>query len=143
MKDVLEQAVANCAAGIAESGAAVTCDSLPTIMGDATQLGQLFQELVGNAVKFRREGVRAEVRVTASRQGREWVFCVQDNGIGIPADQFQRVFLIFQRLHTQDEYPGAGIGLAICKKIVERHGGRIWVESKVGEGSRFQFSIPS
>ena len=142
MSDVLHQAIANCHASIAESGAIVTGDGLPTVMGDGTQLLQLLQNLIGNAIKFRRDGVHPEVSVSARREKDHWLFCVRDNGIGIPADQAERVFLIFQRLHTQDQYPGAGIGLSICKKIVERHGGRIWVESQVGEGAAFYFTIP-
>jgi len=143
LNEVFDQAVASSAACIVESGATVTRDELPTVMGDAVQMRQLLQNLIGNAVKFRRAGVRPEVRVSARREEREWVLCVRDNGIGIPGDQVERIFLIFQRLHGQEEYPGAGIGLAICKKIVERHGGRIRVESTVNEGSRFLFTIPA
>ena len=110
-------------------------------MGDATQLGQVFQNLLVNAIKF--HGLRMpSIRVSAKENAGEWVFSVADNGIGIASEYFERIFIIFQRLHTIEEYGGTGIGLAICKKIAERHGGRIWVESVVGEGSAFYFTIP-
>jgi signal transduction histidine kinase len=143
MKEIFEQAVANCQAGIADSEASVTCGDLPVVLGDPTQLVQLLQNLIANAVKFRAPQAAPQVRVSAERQNGHWVFHVRDNGIGIPPQQAERVFLIFQRLHRQEEYPGAGIGLAICKKIVQRHGGEIRVESKVGEGSDFLFTIPA
>jgi signal transduction histidine kinase/PAS domain-containing protein len=139
---VFAAAAANCRASIQACGAEVTCGELPTVRGTGTQLTQLLQNLIGNAVKFRRPGVRPEVRVSARREGEWWVFEVKDNGIGIAAGQRERVFQIFQRLHTRDKYPGTGIGLAICKRIVERHGGRIWVESTPGEGSEFLFTLP-
>ena len=126
---------------IEESGAQVTCDPLPTIEGDATQLIQVFQNLVGNAIKFRDEKAPS-VHVSAERKANEWVFAVRDNGIGIAPEDSERIFRIFQRLHGRGEYPGTGIGLAVCKRIVERHGGRIWVESKPGNGSVFYFTIP-
>ncbi|MEW6755280.1 MAG: MEDS domain-containing protein [Candidatus Latescibacterota bacterium] len=138
----LERALANCAAALAESGAQVTSDRLPTVTGNATQLTQLLQNLVGNAAKFRRPDVAPRVHVSAGEADGEWVVSVQDNGIGIAPDQAERIFQVFQRLHTRRAYPGTGIGLAICKKIVERHGGRIWVESTPGEGSRFRFALP-
>jgi signal transduction histidine kinase len=106
-------------------------------------LTQLFQNLVGNAIKFRRNGLRPEISIGARAEREDWVIWVRDNGIGIPQDQYERIFKVFQRLHTWQKYPGTGIGLAICKKIVERHGGRIWVESRLGEGSAFYFTIPS
>ncbi|MGA2265128.1 MAG: ATP-binding protein [Phycisphaerae bacterium] len=143
MKAVFEQAKTNCIVSIRESGAQVTCDDLPTIEGDPVPLVQLFQNLIGNAVKFRRPDVPPEVRVTARRDGDDWVFHVRDNGIGIPENQTERIFQIFQRLHTQDKYPGTGMGLPICRKIVERHGGRIWVEAKQGHGSTFVFTLPA
>jgi signal transduction histidine kinase len=143
MKEVFEQAAANCQAAIADSEASVTCGDLPVVMGDPTQLVQLLQNLIANAVKFRSPHAAPQVRVNAEQQNGHWIFHVRDNGIGIPPQQAERVFLIFQRLHRQEEYPGAGIGLAICKKIVQRHGGQIRVESKVGEGSDFLFTIPA
>ncbi len=126
---------------IEERHASVTHDTLPTVTADAQQLEQLLQNLVGNAVKFCKDRC-ASVRVSAAEEGKEWVFSVRDNGIGIETQYYERVFTIFQRLHTREEYPGTGIGLAICKKIVMRHGGRIWVESQPGNGSAFFFTIP-
>ncbi len=122
--------------------AQVIHDPLPTVLADPTQLGQLFQNLIGNALKFRCEDEPPRVHITAKKQGAMWQFSVRDNGIGIPCDQICRLFQIFQRLHTREEYEGTGIGLAICKRIVERHGGRIWVESEVGRGATFCFTLP-
>ena len=127
---------------IREAGATVEVGALPTVMADAAQLGQVFSNLVGNAIKYRREGVPPVVRVSAEREGRSWRFSVADNGIGIEAEYFDRIFVIFQRLHTRDEYPGTGIGLAVVRRIVERHGGRTRVESSPGEGSTFSFTLP-
>jgi PAS domain S-box-containing protein len=126
---------------IEESDAEVTCDELPTVLGDAVQMGQLFQNLIANALKFHGEE-KPNVHVGAVRRTGEWVISVRDNGIGIAPEFMDRIWVIFQRLHSRDEYPGTGIGLAICKKIVERHGGQIWVESAPGEGSTFRFTIP-
>ena len=151
---VLDQTLANLKVAIEESGAVVTHDPLPTVMADVTQLTQLFQNLIGNAIKFRGEEpprVHVSTKSIADRRLQiaeqaeiktGWVFSVRDNGIGIDPQQADRLFLIFQRLHTRAEYPGTGIGLAICKKIVERHGGRIWAESQPEEGSTFYFTIP-
>lgn len=137
---VIETALANLRVAIKESGAHVTHDDLPTIMGDGTQLVQLFQNLIGNALKFRgSEPVRVHVGVEAADG--HWRFSVRDNGIGIAPEYHQRIFVMFQRLHGRGEYPGTGIGLAICKKIVERHGGTVWVESQPGHGSNFKFTI--
>jgi light-regulated signal transduction histidine kinase (bacteriophytochrome) len=140
---VLDKAMANLGTAISESGARVTHAPLPDLLVDESQIVQLFQNLIGNAVKFRREGVAPTIHVGARREGEQWVLWVGDNGIGIPPEQFGRVFAIFQRLHGRETYPGTGIGLAICKKIVERHSGRIWVESKEGEGTTFYFSLPA
>jgi PAS domain S-box-containing protein len=133
---------------IAETDAEVTHDPLPTVMADEAQLAQVFQNLIANALKFRREGVPPRVHVTAREGERggegegEWIISVTDNGIGIDPEQADRLFRIFQRLHTADEYPGLGLGLALCKRIVERHGGRIWVESEPGRGATFTFTLP-
>jgi len=138
---VLREALANLTVAIAESGAVVSQDELPTVSGDATQLTQLFQNLIGNAVKFRGERL-SRIHIGAASIDGEWRFSVADNGIGMEPQYFERVFLVFQRLHTRKKYQGTGIGLAICKKVVERHGGRIWVESQPGEGAAFCFTIP-
>ncbi len=122
-----------------ESGAVVTHDPLPTVMGDEKQLEQLFQNLLSNAIKFRgHEPPRIHV---SARTDANWLFSIRDNGIGLDPQYADRIFVIFQRLHNRQEYPGTGIGLAICKKIVERHGGRIWVESEPGKGATFYFTI--
>jgi light-regulated signal transduction histidine kinase (bacteriophytochrome) len=136
----LGTALQNLAAAIEESGAVVTHDILPAVNGDLPQLVSLFQNLIGNALKFRREAP-PRIHVSAERNGTHWRFSVRDNGIGIAPQYFERIFGVFQRLHTRREYPGTGIGLALCKKIVERHGGRIWVESVPGEGATFCFSL--
>jgi PAS domain S-box-containing protein len=138
---VLEEALDNLMVAIRESAAVVTRDAMPTVSGDATQLTQLFQNIIGNALKFR--GKKApRIHIGARREAGEWQFHVADNGIGMEPQYFERVFLVFQRLHTRKEYQGTGIGLAICKKVVERHGGRIWAESEPGEGATFFFTIP-
>jgi PAS domain S-box-containing protein len=128
-------------AAIDESGALVTHDLLPHVLGDPGQFEQLLANLVGNALKFRAVAA-PQVHVGARRDGRYWQFSVRDNGIGIDQAYFDRIFVIFQRLHAPDEYPGTGVGLAICKKIVERHGGKIWLQSSTGEGSTFYFTVP-
>jgi PAS domain S-box-containing protein len=126
---------------IEDGGATVDVELLPTVMGDSIQLGQVFQNLIGNALKFRGER-KPVVRVRAERRADHWLFSIADNGIGMEPEHTDRIFLIFQRLHNQSDYPGTGIGLAVVKKIVERHGGRIWVESQPGTGSTFYFTLP-
>jgi PAS domain S-box-containing protein len=136
-----DQAVANLRASVAEHQAEVTRDPLPAVRGDGTQLAQLLQNLIGNAIKFKGDRT-PRVHVSAKLEQQHWVFTVRDNGIGIEPRYFERIFAIFQRLHSREEYPGTGIGLAICKRIVERHGGRIWVESEPGAGTAFNFTLP-
>ena len=140
-RQALADALANLTVAIEESKAEITHDELPAVLGDEVQLTQLFQNLVGNAVKFRGDAP-PKVHVGVQRKGDQWEFTVRDNGIGIAEQDFQRIFIVFQRLHSREKYPGTGIGLSVCKKIVERHGGRIWVESKVGRGTAFHFTIP-
>ncbi len=126
---------------IEEHGAVVTLGDLPTVQGDPTQLLQLFQNLIGNAIKFHgQDPPRVQVGAESDESG--WCFAVRDNGIGIAPEQFQRLFVLFQRLHGRQAYPGTGIGLALCKRIVELHGGRIWIESAPGEGATFKFTLP-
>jgi hypothetical protein len=139
---VLEIVLANLEVAIDESGAVIEHERLPTVEGDNIQLAQVFQNLLGNAIKFR-GNAPPRIHIGARRNNGEWLFHVKDNGIGIDPKNFSRIFVLFQRLHTRQEYPGTGMGLAICKKIVERHGGRIWAESKPGEGTAFFFTIPA
>ncbi len=141
---VLDAALANLAVTIAEAGAEVVVPApLPMVSGESALLIRLLQNLVGNAVKYRRPGISPRVWVTADQAEGGWTVTVADNGIGIPAASRERIFLIFQRLHPRGSYPGTGIGLAICKKIVERHGGRIWVEDGPDGGSAFRFTLPA
>jgi len=139
--DVLDQAASNLTAAIEESGVVLTRDPLPTLAVDASQLLSVFQNLISNAIKFRCDEAPS-ISVSAVESEDEWVFAVKDNGIGIEAEYAERIFIIFQRLHGKTEYAGTGIGLAICKKIIERHGGRIWMESEPGTGSSFYFTFP-
>jgi light-regulated signal transduction histidine kinase (bacteriophytochrome) len=137
----LAQALLNIRATIEESGAEVTYDPMPNVLADEAQLGQLFQNLIGNAIKYQHgDAPRVHVGVEADGRGR-WTFAVRDNGIGIDERYFERIFGMFQRLHGREDFTGTGIGLAICKKIVERHGGSISVESEPGKGSTFRFSL--
>jgi len=138
---LLERATQNLRVSIEESGATITHDQLPTLSADNIKLGQVFQNLVGNALKFR-GSKPVRVHIAAEDKGAEWQFSVRDNGIGIDLKYVDRIFVVFQRLHTKEEYAGTGIGLALCKKIIEMHGGRIWFESTAGEGPNFLFTLP-
>jgi two-component system, chemotaxis family, sensor kinase Cph1 len=142
VETALSQALGNLRGRIAETQAEITHDPLPTIVADGTQLMQLFQNLIGNAIKFRKLDQSPKIHISVQRQEEAWLFSVQDNGIGFDPQFADRIFVIFQRLHTRDEYPGTGMGLAICKKIVECHRGQIWVESQLGQGATFYFTIP-
>jgi len=141
-QELIEAVLRNLEVAIKESDATVTHDQLPTVMADAAQLGQVFQNLVGNALKFRNDRP-VRVHISAERHNGEWIFAVRDNGIGFDPRYSDRLFRVFERLHTRAEYPGTGIGLAICKRVTERHGGRIWAESEPEKGSTFYFTIPS
>lgn len=138
---IVDFAFRNLQSAVEESRAIVTRDPLPTVRANDKQLLQLFQNLLSNALKFRGEQPPC-VHVSAKRHANEWLFSVRDNGIGIDPQYADRIFIVFQRLHTIAEYPGTGIGLAICKKIVEHHGGRMWMESQLGKGATFYFTIP-
>jgi signal transduction histidine kinase len=142
MRDIVDGVLKNLELAIRDAGAAIVVGDLPTVHGDRTLLHQLLQNLVGNALKFRRDAP-VRVEVSAERDGDLWRFRVADDGIGIDAEYLERIFLIFQRLHERGKYPGTGIGLAVCKKVVEHHGGRIWVESTPGQGSTFIFTLPA
>ena len=138
------EAIANLTTLIEETGSTVTVATpMPMVRGDKEELARLFQNLIGNAIKYRHPDRRSVIHVTCQGNADEWRFAVADNGIGIDSEYFNRVFQIFQRLHTRDQYEGTGIGLAVCKKIVEHHGGRIWVQSAFGEGTTFIFTLPS
>jgi light-regulated signal transduction histidine kinase (bacteriophytochrome) len=141
LEDALRQALRNLEASLTSTQATVAHDPLPTLSADAGQIRQLFQNLIGNALKFHGEQP-PNIHIGAQSQDGRWVFWVRDNGIGIEPQYYEKIFHIFQRLHTRKDYPGTGIGLAICKRIVERHGGTIWVESQPGQGSTFYFSLP-
>jgi PAS domain S-box-containing protein len=139
--EILQNALLNLQVAIAESQAVITQDPVPVIRGDSVQLTQLFQNLISNAIKFRQQTI-PQIHIGCEQRNGQWVFSVRDNGIGIEPQYLDRIFLIFQRLHSRTEYPGTGIGLAVCKRIVERHGGQLWVESSFGEGSTFYFTFP-
>jgi PAS domain S-box-containing protein len=141
-QEVVDTVLADLAAQIEEASASITCEDLPSVVADPTQLRQLFQNLIANAVKFH-GGRPPTVRVAAEACPSGWRFSVQDNGIGIEPQYLERIFVLFQRLHTRADYPGTGIGLAICKKIVERHGGTIGVDSEPGTGTTFWFTLPA
>jgi signal transduction histidine kinase len=142
MKDALDNALKNLQVAISETQTRITYDEMPEVTADTTQMTQLLQNLIANAIKFHGQK-EPEIHIEAQRTGSEWVISVRDNGIGIEQQYYDRIFLIFQRLHTRSQFQGTGIGLAVCKKIVERHGGRIWVESKPGQGSTFFFTVPA
>jgi signal transduction histidine kinase len=142
MELVLQHALANLQQAILENGAVITHDPLPALTADPTQIAQLLQNLIGNAIKFNDASRIPTIHIGVRRVGEEWQFSVQDNGIGFDLQYKERIFLIFQRLHTKSKYPGTGIGLSICKKIVERHGGKIWVESEIGLSTTFYFKLP-
>ena len=140
-EDALQHALVNLRGSIDSSGAVVTHDHLPTVLADEMQLTQLFQNLVGNAIKYQKSGI-PHVHIAAAKNGdKKWTFAVKDDGIGIDPQYFERIFGMFQRLHKREEFSGTGIGLAICKKIVERHGGNISVESAAGQGTTFRFTL--
>src|SRR5208283_2022952 len=126
---------------IEDSGAKIIYDKLPEITANEVQIRQVFQNLIGNSIKFR-GGKPPKIEIKAERKENEWLFSIKDNGIGIDMKYKDKIFVIFQRLHTRTEYPGTGIGLVLCKKIVEKHGGRIWFESEPGKGSIFYFTMP-
>jgi light-regulated signal transduction histidine kinase (bacteriophytochrome) len=140
-EEIVDQTVKNLRAAISEAGAVITYAQLPAIRADDTQLLLVFQNLIGNAIKFRRDEP-PQIHVSAVKNKNEWIFSVKDNGIGIESRHLDRIFVIFQRLHKRSQYDGTGMGLAIVKKVVERHGGRVWVESEPGMGSTFYFTIP-
>ena len=139
---VVEQAVRNLQAAVEESGAVVNCNGLPVIMADPSQLTQVFQNLIANAIKFH-GSEKPVIQIDAERKDHEWVLVVSDNGIGVPVGSWRDIFVIFRRLHTRAEYAGTGIGLAICKKIIERHGGKLWIEAQAKPGCRFKFTLPA
>jgi signal transduction histidine kinase len=138
---VVEQALKNLRAAIEESGAIVNWNGLPVIMADPSQLTQVFQNLIANAIKFHGPETPM-IQIEAEKKGHGWVFAISDNGIGIPTASWDDIFVIFRRLHTRAEYAGNGIGLSVCKKIIERHGGKLWVEAQAKPGSRFRFTLP-
>ena len=137
---VLDAALANLKLAIGESHARLCVDPLPWVRGDELRLTQVLQNLIGNALKFR-GGDPPHISISAQREGNHWRLSVQDNGIGIDPQYFERIFVVFQRLHTQAEYPGTGIGLALCQRILELHGGKIWLESAAGRGTTFHFTL--
>jgi light-regulated signal transduction histidine kinase (bacteriophytochrome) len=138
---VLNQVLSDLNLFIKQNKAAISHDHLPELMVDSTQLAQVFQNLIANGIKYHSEKP-PKIHISAEKKASEWLFSVQDNGIGIDPQYSEKIFEVFKRLHKKEEYPGTGIGLAICKKIVERHGGCIWVESELGKGSTFYFTLP-
>jgi light-regulated signal transduction histidine kinase (bacteriophytochrome) len=142
MNLAVKSAVTNLESTIAETQAKIEYSQLPSVMADLSQFSQLFQNLIGNAIKFRGKDA-PRITISAEKKDRQWQFAVADNGIGIDPEYAESIFVIFKRLHTREEYPGSGIGLAICKKVIEQHGGRIWMESQPGQGSTFRFTLPT
>jgi signal transduction histidine kinase len=139
----IEQACQQLRANIDEHKAIIDVGPMPEVFAQGGQIVQLFQNLIGNAIKYVAPGVQPQIAISARGDGEFWHFTVQDNGIGIPENHLDAVFIIFRRLHADEAYSGTGVGLALCKKIVEQHGGRIWVESEVGTGTRFHFTLPA
>ena len=139
---IVHQVINRLSSAIAQHDAQITVDSLPEVQANPLQLGQLFQNLIGNALKYHRPGVAPVIHISAIAGDESWIFCCSDNGIGIEPQFFDQIFRAFKRLHSKAEYDGTGIGLAVCKKIVQRHGGRIWLESSPGKGSKLFFSLP-
>ena len=139
----LEAALKNLDGSILQSNAKISVAEMPTVRMRESHLSQIFQNLLGNAIKYRNEGRQPVIEISTRKLGSNWIFTIADNGIGVPAAYKESIFGIFQRLHTDNKYSGTGMGLAICKRIVERYRGQIWVESDYGEGARFSFSVPS
>ena len=142
LEDILKGTLSNLQALIKESGAEISHDPLPTLRVNPHQMGQLLQNLITNGIKFH-DHRAPRIHLSARQEGQEWVIAVRDHGIGIDPQYVESIFKVFKRLHSMEQYPGTGIGLAICKKIVERHGGRIWAESEPGRGATFYFTIPA
>ena len=140
LDDILQMVVKNLRYSIKDSDVDISFENLPTLNANATQMLQLFQNLISNAIKFQSDKSPV-IRVTAKRQHNKYLFCVSDNGIGLEPQYFERIFVLFQRLHANSKYTGTGIGLTLCKKIVELHGGKIWIESSLGKGSSFYLTL--
>ena len=141
LEDVVHDALQNLRAAVEENKVSIVVHELPVVQGDRLQLARVFQNILGNAIKFRGDA-RPEIDIAAARSGTEYRVSIRDNGIGIRQSHADRIFVMFQRLHARDKYEGTGIGLAICQRIIERHGGKIWVESEAGQGSTFYFTLP-
>lgn len=141
-QNLLQAALADLQAPITETSAQIAADPLPAVCGDRARIMLLFQNVIANALKFRKEGECPKVHISARRDTDKWVFTVKDEGIGIPPKAHERIFGMFQRLHPRDKFPGTGLGLALCRKIVEQHGGRMWAESEPGQGAAFMFTLP-
>ena len=140
LESIYKEVILNLEVSIKENNALISHDPLPVVMADKTQISQVIQNLISNAIKFRSKN-QPKINISVTKEDNQWLFAIQDNGIGIDPKHSDRIFEVFKRLHKKRDYPGTGIGLAICKKIIERHGGRIWVESELGRGSIFYFTI--